>query len=631
MKKYVTSILFLFLLAAGQLRADNFYPAFTIPEALKTNAYAVMRLHETTFTVKSPGEAVERVHFVMTVLNEKGDDQARLIVDYDKLSKVNEIEGALYDAFGKQVKRMKKADIQDVSAVSDGQLFMDNRLKVAKFTYAQYPYTVEFTYEKTSLNLLFYPVWTPQDDNEVSVEKATFTVNLPAGMELRYREEHLPKGVAVSNTPTGKQYVWQLSSLPTFEWEGYQTPTVYTTASDFEVEGHKGSLRTWTDIGKFFYDLNEGRDELPETVKQKVLQLVANEKTPAAKVKKLYEYMQANTRYVGVQLGIGGWQTIPAATVAEVGYGDCKALSNYMKAMLKAAGIPSYVAAIKAGPTAREVMADFPSPYFNHVILCVPMAKDTVWLECTSQTEAFGYQGSFTGNRYALLQTPEGGKLVRTTQYASKDNLQIRKAVVTLAETGDATAAVTTRYTGEQQDEVSAIATQLGAEDQKKQLYKRIDIPSFEINRFAFSEQKTRVPALTETLSLTVRKCGSKSGTRMFVNPNLMNVSHPVPPPAAPRKTEFVNRMAYQDVDTVVYQLPKGYGVEFLPDPVKIESKFGLYQAGVQAKEGEITYVRSITVNRGKYPAEAYNEWIEFRKKIAKADKAQMVLVNKGL
>ncbi len=629
--------LLILLTSAAQAQADGLYPAAAIPEAMRRNAYAVIRLHETTFTVKSAGEAVKKVHYVVTILNERGKGQAKMNVFYDKLHRVENVQGALYDEFGRQTSRLKKPDIHDVGLEDAGTFVGDNRAKMAEFACTQYPYTVEFAYEVTTYNLIFYPVWQPQIDDEVSVEKASFAVLMPAGMDLRYKELNVPAKAVVTTIASGKQYTWGVSNLHTFQWEKHspsdhgQIPVVYTAPTDVEVQGYKGDMRTWAGIGKFYHVLNDNRDLLPENVKQKVRQLVAGETDIAGKTKRIYEYLQANTRYVGIQLGIGGWQTFTAAEVADKGYGDCKALSNYTMAMLKVVGIDSYCALVKAGEDEPDVMADFPNSYFNHETLCVPTPKDTIWLECTSQTNAFGYQGSFTGNRHALLITPTGGKLVETTRYKASDNVRNRRISVAMDETGNAKATVTSLYTGEQQEDLEQIMHQLNMEDQKKALYKRINIPSFEINQFSLAQKKDRIPSVTETLALTVRQCASKSGTRLFVVPNLINATPPLPPKAENRKTEFMLYSSYQTADTVVYQLPKGYGVEFLPDDVRMESKFGTYAASVRASEGQISYTRHLTVNKGRYPASAYNEWVDFSKKIAKADKSQIVLVNKGL
>lgn len=378
------------------------------------------------------------------------------------------------------------------------------------------------------------------------------------------------------------------------------------------------------------HKLNEGRDVLPESVKQKLQQLTAGETDKAKKVKKIYEYLQANTRYVSIQLGIGGWQSFEASLVADKGYGDCKALSNYTKAMLKSVGVESYFALIKAGDDEQDIATDFPTMQFNHAILCVPVQKDTIWLECTDQTKPFGYMGGFTGDRHALLITPEGGKLVKTPFYTAKDNLQQRKAEVVVAAHGDATAEITSVYTGQQQDMLSQMIYTYGPEEQKKILYKSIKIPSFEINSFNYIHIKERVPTVSEKVSLTIRKCAAKSGSRIFLTPNLLSAISYVPPVTENRRSAVVLPLSYIDTDTIRYHVPEGFHPEFLPETIHYKSAFGEYTASIVVDRGIILYIRKFTMNRGTYPAASYNELVEFRKKVAKADKTQIVLVNKS-
>src|SRR5690606_37229736 len=206
-----------------------------------------------------------------------------------------------------------------------------------------------------------------------------------------------------------KIMTWSAKDMPAITRESFSplwhelTTYVVFGPTDFQVDEYKGNMKDWQDFGKFVYSLMEGRDVLPDNVKQKVHAIANAVQDPKEKVARLYEYMQSNTRYISIQLGIGGWQPFPAKDVAEKGYGDCKALTNYMYSILKEVGISSYYSLIRAGENANYITEDFPSSQFNHVILSVQVQGDTIWLECTSQTMPAGYLGDFTSDRPALM------------------------------------------------------------------------------------------------------------------------------------------------------------------------------------------------------------------------------------
>jgi transglutaminase-like putative cysteine protease len=624
----------IFSFLVTNLHAQNQWAADKIPAELKEKAHAVVRMSETFFTIKNIGEATKNVHYAITILDEQGLENAHVLVFYDKLTKVNDLQGVLYDANGEKVKKLKNDDIKDGSANSEGTLFSDNRYKYGEFKYAIFPFTVEFNYTTTNKNMLFYPSFYPQEDEEnMTVESSLFKVKMPAGMELRYKLLNGMSKPNVEDIDGGKTYTWAVKGLKHYENEPYaplwiqKGMGVLTAPNEFETEGFKGNAKTWKELGDFDNLLAKNRDILPDNVKQEVQQLVAGITDPMLKTKKIYEYLQAKTRYISIQLGIGGWQPFEAKQVAEKGYGDCKALSNYTQAMLKSVGIESHYASIRGGDGQQEVQADFPSQQFNHAMLCVPIKNDTIWLECTSQDNPFGYQGSFTSNRYALLATPTGGKLVRTPVYKPSENQQVRKIEVNLADDGNATAEVLNIFTGPQHDDYASIKSNLNPDDQKKALYKRISIPSFELNNYSIQEEKKRIPSATVKMSLAVRKCASKSGTRMFLSPNLMSAESGIPPTSdKPRIQEVELQSAYTQIDTVIYNLPKDIKIEFKPESITFESKFGSYYADNQVKDGKLLYIRKFVRNRGKFPATSYVELVDFYKKVTKYDKAQVVM-----
>lgn len=633
-----TTLIGLLCLVGRLACAQSEYLSNTLPDALRENAHSVIRRQETQFIVRSPGEATKRVRRVVTVLDEQGDDRAVMVAGYDKLSAIDEFTGALYDAGGTLIRKLKKADIADQSSQSASGFFDDQRYRSASFPRQPgYPYTVEFVLETTEKNLMFYPTWAPQDDEHLSVEQATFTVQMPKGLTLRHKALNIPTPVAVSTTPDGRQsFTWTLTNRPAVVLEPLSPPArellpiVYTAPSTFDVQRYSGNLSTWRDLGKFYHTLNAGRDQLPEAVQQQVRELVKNEPTTAGKVTKIYRHLQDQTRYVSVQLGIGGWQTIDAESVAKSHYGDCKALTNYAKAMLAVAGVPAYPVLVRAGDDEPDALIDFPSFQFNHVVLCVPNGRDTTFLECTNNLVPPGYVGDFTGNRHALLVLPDGGRIIQMPVYQPADNRQQRQIQVTVGNDGTATASIRTQYTGLQHDTYAQAMHALSRDEQRNWIVKRLSIPSFELNTFGYNEQAGALPAVTETLALTARQWAKTGGSRLFLPLNLLSAQTTVPPTlSTPRRAPVVmsTNYDYEDTDTVVYQVPDGYAPEFKIEPALIESVFGRYSAQVVVDGKKVTYMRRMSMHGGRYPASAYTDWVAFRRKVARADRVQLVFV----
>jgi hypothetical protein len=621
------------------LFSQNQFDASKIPEALKKGADAVIRLSEHTFTIENSGHARVTKRWVVTILNERGEKMhADFTAGYDQLSKIKKIEGIQYDASGKKIAALKNADIRDIGLSAFGNDIFDERIKVASFDKKKsiFPYTLEYSYEQQTENMMFYPSFDPSEKEFTAIESATLIINTPADFLFRYKLLNGMKEPFISEPASGKSYTWNVKNIPAYEAEpdasAFDQPFVITAPVEFEVEGYHGNIQSWADVGKFYFELNKGRDVLPETVKATVKQLIENENDTKKKIEKLYAYLQSTTHYMNISLGIGGWQTMEASAVAKNGYGDCKALSNYMKALLNEAGIPAYQALIYAGDQLSYNYADFACMHFNHVITCVPLEKDTLFLECTSQTNPMGYQGRFTGNRKALLILPDGGQLINTSVYKPCDNVQARKGKITINANGDAQALISTTYTGLQQEKRSGLMNYMNREDQKRWVVDHITIPSFELQEFSFSENKARLPQLEEKLGLTVKKIITQSGTRLFLTPNLMTTFFKIPVMDQERESDLFlspNWYDFQDTDTLTYELPETYAVEFLPEPVKISNKFGEYNSKMEMKDGKLMYYRSATTKSGTYPKTDFKEWADFIKKASKSDKAIAVFTLK--
>ena len=618
------------------------YPVADIPTALREGAHAVIRADDEVVTVKSVSRLVHTVHRVVTVLDNAGDNLGRFGVSYDALRSLSYLRGAVYDANGRLLHQLRAAEIKDEGVGNDGMNFMtDVRVRYADLRQPQGPYTVEFDYEIVSDNALFYPDFQPQAEEGVAVQAASLRVSTPAALPLRYQERQLPAGAAVAHTTVGNQevYEWQLANLTAIDDEEAappltdRTPAVVLAPGSFEVQGHAGTAATWQGLGQWTYDLNAGRDQLPPATVARVQALVKDLPDARARARRVYELLQSSTRYISVQLGLGGWQTFPASTVASNGYGDCKALSNYTRALLAAADVPAYQALVGAGSDHADLRADFPSSQFNHVVLCAPLSTagrpDTLWLECTSQTEAFGYMGGFTGNRHALLLTPEGGKLVATPVYGATENRRIRRLDLFLDATGSATATVRTLRTGQEQELYAALLHELGPPDQKKYVVEHLSLPTFSLTRFSLATAPAGpLPGVAENLALTLPGFAPASGKRVFISPNLLSRLPALPAQVGERQADLWLTRASLYADTVRLHLPASLHPEALPASVQLSTAYGTYATQYATlPDGTIQYIRRLELKRARLPKTAYPGYLDFRRKINSADKAQVVLL----
>jgi transglutaminase-like putative cysteine protease len=612
---------------------DGQYAVSKIPADLIKNARMVVRLEEEKHELVSAGKIQSKYHYVYTILDEEGAKWADLMEDYDKFHDVKSIEGVLYDASGNKIKSLKSKDIQDMSGNQGMSLADDVRYKVYSFYYKSYPFTVEYTIEKINYETMFFPNWMPVGDEYISVEKSQFQFKAPADYVLRYRESSKAPVAMITPDGNAKLYSWTLEQFPA-QVKEYASPAwidivpnVILGPSRFSIEDYAGDMTDWNALGKFVLALNKDRDQLPPSVKQKIAELTKNITGKQEKIKVLYNFLQSTTRYISIQLGIGGWRPFEAADVAQRAYGDCKALSNYMVAILKEAGIPAYYALIKAGEIKDDILVDFPSSQFNHAIVCVPDGKDTTWLECTSQTQAPGYMGSFTGNRHALLITENGGKLVSTPVYKLKDNEQARKITATLDDEGHLDMHVQANYKALLQDELQSMINVLSKDKIKEHLHEDIDLPTYEISEFSYKETKSTIPEIGEILDMKVENYATVTGKRLFLVPNIMNRFSRRLTADDNRKFDIVLKMEYAEVDSTEIIIPNGYVPESIPQDISISSPFGNYQCHISLQGNKVTYHRRLERFSGIFPAAKYNDLVSFYDRIYKADRNKLVLV----
>ena len=624
------------ILPAGLLAGDHEeYAARRIPLELLKDQGAVYRLIETDLEVEDDHRATIHETRVVTIFSKDDRDEGEMVVYYNKLMDLTDLDGALYDAEGNKIRSLGKEDIKDYSAINGYTLYADSRVRVAELYHDQYPYTVEFTYDLRLSGYINWPEWYAQPTSH-PVENSRFIVTLPRDMPLR--EWTNRDSVKCTRTADGMfmVYSWADSMMPGIseefrrdDWEDLTT-VVRIAPGKFSIDGFNGDLSSWTTFGKWYEKLCDGRDVLPESAVQQADSVVRGIENSMEKTAALYRYLQSRTRYVNVSLGIGGWQPFDATYVHEHGYGDCKALSNYMVSLLERAGVVAYPVLISSGSAEPPLRTDFPSNQFNHVVVCVPLPEDTVWLECTSQSIPFGHMGETTENRDALMVAPSGGVIVHVPPSTPAQNFQRQSGIVTLLNSGTANARVITRFGGDQADHVRFALYEEPPIEREKWISSGVGIPNMKLVDYSTEGLETKEDVLTLSLQLSLPRYGSVSGERIFFNPNLMERRTYVPRERSQKFSPVRFAYPYDKVDSIVYRFPRGYVCEAVPSPVVLESSFGSFQSTTKCLgDTAIVYTRALEITKVLVPPEQYSEYRNFFAGVVKADRSQVVLVQK--
>lgn len=627
------------------MRVVFFLIAFSISTGLSSQIYAVkdinpllalgvngvLRFQNVEIELLDYDEMVVKKKTALTIFNERLMDKLDFYFFYDDYINIKNYEAKIYNEAGLLVKTLKKKDFADVSA-SGGDLYSDDRAIVLNFTPSFYPLTIEFTYELTNSSTLETPSFYPLPYGQISVEEVNYSIINEKQIPLvTYKSNLEGYEVEIQETPTLIHY--KAKNLRPLAEERYAPPLnnlmpmIRVVPSKFELKGSRAEVKTWDDFARWHnQSLLKDRDQLSESTRLRMNQLVSGIDDPKEKVKRIYEYMQKRTRYISVQVGIGGWRPFPAEQVDKLGYGDCKGLSNYTKALLNAVNIPSYYTIVDSGPYGQDLIEDFVCLQGNHIILSVPIEDEMLFLECTSQTNPFNFLGKHTDNRKVLMITPEGGKMIQTHKYGFQDNLQKTVAEVQLNSDLELSGHYASTSSGIQYENVDSLDKSTHQEILLHYKEKWEFHPELALETPVFKNDKDSV-SFTEELHFKSPSYTSQAGNRILINPNLFNRFENTPPSYTNRQYPLFIRRGFTELDEIEFTIPEEYPISSVFEDFSLESEYGNYHISIEkTAPNKLIYRRKLELFEGEWPKENYAAFESFLKTVSKKDRSKIVL-----
>lgn len=612
------------------------YLASGIPDSLKQDANSVVRYSSDEVTVKGPGQAVIKHHKIITILNEKADDEAIVQLFYNrKYDTFSSIAIQAYNADGVPLKKYRKSDMYDGAAIDNETMVSDERFLGLKYTIASYPTTLDVSYEEDISSFISLDEWHIQD-MEQAVQHESYKIIARSDMGFRYKYKNIVLNPLKVTSDGWDTYVWPVSNLRAIKKEDGSEewnilPCLVFGTSTFNCDGYPGVINTWQDYGKWVFGLNKDVCTLSPQRTAEIQKMTDTIKTDKAKAKFLYEYLQKNTRYVSIQLGIGGWKPFDANFVDAKKYGDCKALANYMYALLKAVNIPSYWAVVDAGFNQEPSDPTFPANNFNHEILCIPFRNDTTWIDCTSTSQPFGKLGPFTENRNALIITENGGKLINTPKSTPQDNQFNSQVHLAIDSDGSAKAQVKILCTGVYRSDYVDRLPYLKTDEQKEEVMRMLNIKQPSVFDYNPGVDKNGIKEVDLDLEYD-KFCDIMTGDKEFYHPHVFDLCAFTLPAEDKRKSAYYFETPIQKSCVTTIDLPKGYIVETLPVNQTLKFTYGNYDVKYvyDAVKNQVISTAKFTIINQVIPAEKYNELQQYLDAVAKAQNKKLVIRKKA-
>ena len=564
----------------------------------------------------------EEKSVLIQINNRSGEGLTRISIPYNKNNNIDQLIGYICDINGKIIRKLNNKEITDVSSISDISLYEDNFVKKFELKHNTYPYRIFYKYSVTYKEFISIIDWFPIIDLQSQTDEAILNIEIPVDYKINVYTQNI-KNAETDTVDDMVHYKWKASYYDLIHDEIYSpsfeniVPNVKVVPLFFNYD-LAGSCETWESFGTWIYKLNSGLDVLPEFEKKRISLIIDTINNDTQKIKELYHYLQDNTRYVNVSIDIGGLKPFPASHVCQNKYGDCKALSIYMKSLLDFAGIESYYALIYGDERPVDIIQQMPGQQFNHAIIMVPTENDTIWLECTDNINPFGYVGTFIQNRFALIIKENGSQFSKTPKLTFKDVCEEKKVFFELSESGLCQVELTDILRGQNYEIFNYCLHNLSEQEKTEFVRKNIPFENFSLKKWELLRTDRDSPQIIFRSELLLP--GYIKTYNNILVAEIIPCEIPLFENPENRKLPIRFDFPICFKDSIIYQYPRNF-FPVIPDSIKINSKFGFYALNLESTDNQIHINRELYIFSGEYPISDYKELYFFIQKIKDLEK----------
>jgi hypothetical protein len=586
---------------------------------------AVVLLDDTAYTVAPDGSAIEHYRHVVKILRPQGRDEGIVAVPFDKDSKILSMHVWSIGPDGHEY-AVKDKEMTE-HGYGEGNLFVDDKVRVARAPGRDPGGIVAYEYEQRSHPYLTEKTWFFQSD--LPRLNQSFTLQLPTGFTYGTVWAHSNQTPPIELEH--QRWRWEMKDTPAIDLdhvtlrpaalslEGRMTVHYAGPGITAPTEG------SWQSIGQWYQTLSKDRLVATPEIAAKAKELAGDKTDFYDKTEAVAEFVQKQVRYFVIEMGIGGYQPHFAGDIFRNRYGDCKDKATLLTAMLSTVGV--HGALVMVDHRRGVVDPDAPSIVGDHMIAAIEIPKgysspklrsvvtartgrQYLIFDPTWEKTAFGQLEHNLQGGYGILMEGNDSQIVQFPVLSPDLNTIRRTAKFQLQPDGSLKGTVTEKRFGDLSERRRDLYISGDAKEQTQSLDRVLgeDFTSFAVSDFKVQNAESLNKDLTTSYSLTADRFGKSMGPLLMVRPRVLG-SEDLEADHKKRHDVPINlNETMQEQDDYSIELPPGYAIDEIPDPVKLDLGFASYESSSIVKDNILHYTRTYTVREVTLPADKYSD-----------------------
>jgi tetratricopeptide (TPR) repeat protein len=385
------------------------------------------------------------------------------------------------------------------------------------------------------------------------------------------------------------------------------------------------TIPSWDFMAKWANNLLHDQLELDAALKEKLAQVTRGLKAGPEQIRAVYNFVAKNIRYTRRD---DSWifyvKPQKAANVFADGFGVCKDKALLLVALLKALGVPAYMALVETNDHGH-LLKTLPFSWFNHAIVYLPQDQGPgLFLDPTGNYTSFGDMWQFTQENDAFVCTENGYEFIRTPHLAAPVKRDLEE--ITILADGQAQL--------ESSVEVSGYLAAFNREDfrsvgkRKEVMEKRVsqELSGAKVTKCELENWDNLDLPLRIEYSLNApayaRLAGKKMSFTLFGRYGFCNRYAE----KSERQYDLVLDFYADDSDVQTFTLPAAYQVAALPEPATLDTPWFKYKADWSQAGDRVICRHSLTMKTDRIKQAEYARFRVACIQMDSSDKQEVIL-----